>query len=93
MRKKLLHIIYLASTILLFSCSREADVAYEIEAGANKEEFVVDEPAQIEEKPAPKTAADVTAGVKEKEPVGKDTNVPAREKKERPLPDFMTMEQ
>ena len=60
----------------------EADVAYEIETGANKEEFVVDEPAQIEEKPAPKTVADVTAGAKEKEPV-------KAEKKERPLPDFM----
>lgn len=71
----------------------EADVAYEIETGANKEEFVVDEPPAIEEKPAPKTVADVTAGVKEKEPVGKDTNVSSKEKKEQPLPDFMTMEQ
>lgn len=71
----------------------EADVAYEIEAGANKEEFVVSEPPSIEEKPEPKTVADVTAGAKEKEPVGKDINVSTNEKKEQPLPDFMTMEQ
>lgn len=69
----------------------EADVTYEIEANSNKEEFVVEEPAQIEEKPAPKTVADVTAGVKEKEAVGKDANVPAKEKKEQTLPDFMKM--
>ena len=62
----------------------EADVAYEIEAGANKEEFVVDEPAQIEEKPAPKTIADVTAVAKEKETV-------KAEKKE-DVPSFMQME-
>lgn len=71
----------------------EADVAYEIEAGANKEEFSLAEPAQIEEKPAPKTVADVTAGAKEKEATGKDMNATAKEKKEQPLPDFMTMEQ
>ena len=71
----------------------EAQVQQEIEANANREEFVVSEPPAIEEKPAPKTVADVTAGVKEKEPVGKDTNVSAKEKKEQPLPDFMTMEQ
>ena len=64
----------------------EADVAYEIEANANKEEFIIDEPPVIEEKSAPKTVADVTAGEKEKEPV-------KAEKKEQPLPDFMTMEQ
>ena len=73
-----------------------ADVAYEIESGANKEEFVIEEPQAIEEKPAPKTVADVpgiNVGKIEKEPVGKDTNVPAKEKKEQTLPDFMTMEQ
>ena len=64
----------------------EADVAYEIAENSNKEEFVIDEPSAIEEKPAPKTVADVTAGAKEKEPV-------KAEKKEQPLPDFMTMEQ
>ena len=69
-----------------------ADVAYEIAENSNKEEFIIDEPPAIEEKPEPKTVADVTAGAKEKEPVGKDTNVPAREKKEQPLPDFMKVE-
>ena len=64
----------------------EADVAYEIAENSNKEEFVIDEPPAIEEKPAPKTVADVTAGAKEKEPV-------KAEKKEQPLPEFMTMEQ
>ena len=64
----------------------EADVAYEIESNSNKEEFVVEEPEQIEEKHAPKTVADVTAGAKEKDAV-------KVEKKEQPLPDFMTMEQ
>ena len=34
----------------------EADVAYEIESGANKEEFIVEEPQAIEEKPAPKNS-------------------------------------
>ena len=67
----------------------EADVAYEIEANSNKEEFVIDEPAQIEEKSAPKTVADVYTGVRE--PVGKDTNVPAKEKKQN-VPSFMQME-
>lgn len=62
----------------------EADVAYEIETGANKEEFVVEEPAQIEEKPAPKTVADVTAGAKEKEPV--------KVEKKQDVPSFMQME-
>lgn len=60
----------------------EADVAYEIEANANKEEFIIDEPPAIEEKSEPKTVADVTAGAKEKELV-------KAEKKEQPLPDFM----
>ena len=67
----------------------EADVAYEIAENSNKEEFVVEEPTAIEEKPEPKTVADVTAGAKEKELVGKDMNVSTKEKKEQPLPDFM----
>ena len=74
----------------------EADVAYEIAENSNKEEFIVEEPPAIEEKPAPKTVADVpdiNVGKIDKEPVGKDMNVPAKEKKEQPLPDFMTMEQ
>ena len=62
----------------------EADVAYEIEANSNKEEFVIEEPAQIEEKPAPKTVADVTAGAKEKEPV--------KAEKKQEVPEFMQME-
>ena len=65
------------------------EVHEEIEANANKEEFVVEEPAQIEEKHAPKTVADVYTGVRE--PVGKDTNVPAKEKKQE-VPSFMQME-
>lgn len=44
-----------------------ADVEYEISENANKTEFVIDEPSAIEEKPEPKTVADVTAGSKEKE--------------------------
>lgn len=59
-----------------------ADVAYEIAENSNKEEFTIDEPPAIEEKPAPKTVANVTAGAKEKEAV-------KAEKKEQPLPDFM----
>ena len=62
----------------------EAQVQQEIEANANREEFVVSEPPAIEEKPELKTVADVTAGAKEKEPV-------KAEKKEQPLPDFMKM--
>lgn len=62
----------------------EAYVAYEIEAGANKEEFVVEEPQAIEEKPAPKTVSDVTAGEKEKEP--------AKVEKKQEAPSFMQME-
>lgn len=62
----------------------EADVAYEIEANSNKEEFVVEEPPVIEEKPAPKTVADVTAGAKEKEPV--------KAEKKQEVPSFMQME-
>lgn len=70
----------------------EADVVYEIEANANKEEFVPEAPAQIEKKTEPKTVADVVGQQKEKEPVGKDMNVPAKEKKEQTLPDFMKVQ-
>jgi len=37
-----LHIIYLASTILLFSCSREADVAYELPAHTTRAQLSID---------------------------------------------------
>ena len=57
------------------------EVHEEIEANANREEFVVSEPPAIEEKPVPKTVADVTAGVKEKEPV--------KAEKKREFPPFM----
>ena len=64
----------------------EQDIVTEVEAeiaeNSNKEEFVVEEPAQIEEKPDPKTVSDVTAGVKEKDAVDKDTNSRDKEKKE-----------
>ena len=69
----------------------EAQVQHDIETHANQQEFIVEEPSQIEEKPAPKTVADVTAGAKEKEPVGKDTNVSTKEKKQ-DVPSFMQME-
>lgn len=59
-----------------------ADVAYEISQNANKEEFLIEEPAQIEEKTPAQTMADVTKAP-EKEVV-------AEEKKENPLPRFMT---
>ena len=62
-----------------------ADVEYEISENANKTEFVIAETPAIEEKPEPKTVADVTAGAKEKEAV-------KAEKKEQPLPDFMKVE-
>lgn len=62
----------------------EAQVQQEIETEANKTEFIIDEPPAIEEKPEPKTVADVTAGAKEKEAV-------KAEGKEQPLPDFMKM--
>lgn len=56
------------------------DVKYEISQNANQIPF---QPvAAIEEKPEPKTMADVTAGKQEKEPV-------KTEKKEQPLPAFM----
>lgn len=59
------------------------EVQEEIEANANAEEFV---PAQIEEKPAQPTVADMTAAL-EKEPVSAQTG-----KKDRPLPEFMNPE-
>ena len=56
----------------------------EIEDNSNQEEFV---PPQIEEKPAPQTMADLTAGKKDKEPV------PVQGKKnECEMPDFMKQE-
>ena len=55
----------------------------DIETKANAEEFV---PAQIEEKPAQPTVADMTAAP-EKEPVPAHTG-----KKDRPLPEFMNPE-
>lgn len=60
------------------------DVAYEISQNANKEEFVIDEPAQIEEKKPAPTIAEMTKAP-EKEPV-------LAEKNEKPLPDFMKSE-
>lgn len=69
-----------------------ADVEYEISENANKTEFVVPEPPAIEEKQELKTVADVTAGAKEKESVGKDMSVSTKEKIEQPLPDFMKVE-
>ena len=72
----------------------EAQVQHDIETHANQQEFIVEEPSAIEEKSEPKTVADVSdinVGKIEKEPAGKDTNVPAREKKEQTLPDFMKM--
>ena len=64
------------------------EVHEEIEANANKEEFIPAEPPAIEEKQEPKIVADVTAGVKDKEPVGKDMNVSTKEKKHE-WPSFM----
>ena len=61
-----------------------ADVAYEIAENSNKEEFVIDEPPAIEEKPEPKTVSDVTAGAKEKETV--------KAEKKQEVPSFMQME-
>ena len=67
----------------------EAQVQHDIEAHANQQEFVVEEPAQIEEKPTPKTVADVYTGVRE--PVKKDADAPKKEKKQ-DVPSFMQME-
>lgn len=58
----------------------EAQVQHDIETHANQQEFIVEEPSQIEEEPAPKTIADVYTGVRE--PVKKDADAPKREKKE-----------
>lgn len=69
----------------------EAQVRHDIESHANQQEFVIDEPPAIEEKSEPKTVSDVTAGAKEKEAVGKDMNVPAKDKKQ-DVPSFMRME-
>ena len=55
MRKKLLHIICLASTILLFSCSREADVAYELPAHTTRAQLSIDLVS------TPETATDIDA--------------------------------
>lgn len=64
----------------------EAQVQHDIETHANQQEFIVEEPSQIEEKPAQKTVADVYTGVRE--PVGKDMNVSTKEKKQE-YPPFM----
>ena len=58
----------------------EAQVQHDIETHANQQEFIVEEPSQIEEKPAPKTVADVYTGVRE--PVKKDADTPKKEKKD-----------
>lgn len=63
----------------------QADVAYEIEANSNAEEFIPTEPVQIEEKPKPKTVSDVTSGSKEKELAEVEVVEPD-------FPDFMTAE-
>ena len=60
----------------------EAEVRDTISQNANKEEFVIEEPAQIEEKTPAPNVTDMTK-TPEKEPV------PA-EKNEKPLPPFMT---
>ena len=64
----------------------EAQVQHDIETHANQQDFIVEEPSQIEEKPAQKTVADVYTGVRE--PVGKDMNVSTKEKKQE-YPPFM----
>lgn len=73
-----------AETIDDYIFDVEAQVQHDIEAHANQQEFVVEEPQAIEEKPAPKTVADVTAGAKEKEPVKAETK--------QDVPSFMQME-
>ena len=64
-----------------------ADVAYEIAENSNKEEFIIDEPPVIEEKPAPKTVADVP-DIK----VGKKDKEPVKAEKKQDIPAFMKME-
>lgn len=61
----------------------EQKVQHDIKTSANTEDFIPEQTQQIEEKPAPPTMADVTAGKKEKDPVPT---------KERPIPDFMKQE-
>lgn len=62
----------------------EAEVKDTISQNANKEEFVIDEPVQIEEKTPVPTVENMTK-VPEKEPALADKN-------EKPLPDFMKAE-
>ena len=62
----------------------EAKVQHEIAENGNKEEFIIEESPAIEEKPVPKTVADVTAGAKEKETV--------KAEKKQDIPAFMKME-
>lgn len=59
------------------------EVQQKIAENGNAEEFIP-EPPQIEEKPDPKTVADVTARAKEKEPV--------KAEKKQEVPSFMQME-
>ena len=59
-----------------------AEVEAEISENSNKEEFVIESPAQIEEKPELKKVVDVVGQKREKEQV-------KSEKKEQQLPDFM----
>ena len=63
-----------------------AEVEAEISENSNKEEFVIESPAQIEEKAEPKTVADVVGQQKGKEP-GK---VEKKEQKQ-DIPAFMKM--
>lgn len=63
-----------------------AEVEAEISENSNKEEFVIESPAQIEEKAEPKTAADVVGQQKGKEPV----KVEKKEQKQ-DIPAFMKM--
>lgn len=64
----------------------EHEVAYEIEQNANAEEFIPDEPVAIEEQPKQPTVAEVVKTA-EKEPV------PAADKQETEIPDFMKPEE
>ena len=63
-----------------------AEVEAEISENSNKEEFVIESPAQIEEKAEPKTVADVVGQQKGKEPV----KVEKKEQKQ-DIPAFMKM--
>ena len=62
------------------------EVQEEIEQNANAEEFIPDEPAAIEEQPKQPTVAEVVKTA-EKEPV------PAADKQETEIPDFMKPEE